>query len=80
MRSIAVEEAQARVEAALELRAAREVPPAEDDPPVVGEDRTLQALDEAVGPGMAGRPVGAGAEGLRANPRRSGFGLSYIWT
>src|SRR5262245_44725950 len=53
MRAIEVVEVQEVPKAAIERGPGGEVVPPECHPPVLGEDRLLQALDEAVGPGMA---------------------------
>ncbi len=55
MRPPLVVELHERVEAALHRPAAREVPAAKLDPPVLVQDRPLQTFDEAIGPGMAGQ-------------------------
>jgi len=54
MRTVVVVEAQEAVEGALELRELGEVAASELHAPVLVEDRALQSLHEAVGPGMAG--------------------------
>src|SRR5215813_10071013 len=51
--SLEVVELHELAKAAIERRPAGEVVPAKDDAPVLGKDRLLEALDEAVGPGMA---------------------------
>src|SRR5262249_2151951 len=53
MGSLEVVELHEPVKAAIERRPAGEVVPAKDHAPVFGENRLLQALDEAVGPGVA---------------------------
>jgi hypothetical protein len=53
MGSLEVVELHEPVKAAIERRPAGEVVPAKDHAPVLGENRLLQALDEAVGPGVA---------------------------
>src|SRR5262249_39028911 len=53
MRSLEVVELHEPVKATVERRPAGEVVPAKDHAPVLGENRLLQALDEAVGPGVA---------------------------
>src|SRR5262249_57727098 len=53
MRSLEVVELHEPVKAAVERRSAREVVPAKDHPPMFGENRLLQTLDEAVGPSVA---------------------------
>src|ERR1043166_3861657 len=53
MGTVVVVVAHEAVQRALEREAAREVPPAKDDAPVLLQDGALQSLDEAVGPGMA---------------------------
>ena len=53
MRSLAVVEVHEPVKTTIERRPAGEVMPAKDHAPVLGENRLLQALDEAVGPGVA---------------------------
>src|SRR5262249_34075046 len=53
MRSLEVVELHESVKAAIERRSAGEVVPAEDHAPVLGENCLLQALHEAVGPGVA---------------------------
>jgi len=52
MGALMVVEAQERVEAALQGRPTGEIAPAEGHAPVLLQDRALQALDEAIGPGM----------------------------
>lgn len=52
MGSLVIVEAQEAVERVLERRPAGEVATAEGDPPVLLQDRALQAFDEAVSPGM----------------------------
>src|SRR5262245_25374774 len=54
VRRLVVVEAQEAVEGALELREVGGVAAAELHAPVLVKDRALQALDGAVGPGMAG--------------------------
>ena len=55
MRALLVVEVQIPLELPLKLRRLREVRPTEDDPPVLREDRALQALhEERINP----RPVG----------------------
>jgi len=53
MRSLEVVELHEPVKAAVERRPAGEVMPAKDHAPVLGENRLLQALHEAVSPGVA---------------------------
>src|SRR5262252_61666 len=53
MGSLEVVELQEAVQAPIERRPAGEIVPAKDHPPVLGENRLLQALDEAIGPGVA---------------------------
>ena len=53
MGSLEVVELHEPVKAAIERRPAGEVVPAKDHAPVLGENRLLQALHEAVGPGVA---------------------------
>jgi len=53
VRPLVVVEAKVALQPGVELPELREVAPAELDPPVVVEDRLLQALDEAVGEGVA---------------------------
>ena len=53
MGPVVIVEAQEAVERTLQRRPAREVPAAEDDPPVLLQDRPLQPFDEAIGPGMS---------------------------
>src|SRR5262245_58864499 len=53
VRPLLVVEGHERVEAALHRLAVREVLAPKRDAPVLVEDRPLQPLDEAVGPGMA---------------------------
>jgi hypothetical protein len=65
---VVVVEAQEAVEGALELREMGEVAAAELHTPVLVEDRALQALDEAVGPGVG--PRGASTSGAAG---RSGW-------
>src|ERR671936_94480 len=73
MGSLEVVELHEPVKAAIERRPAGEVVPAKDHAPVLGENRLLQALHEAVGPGVA-RLDGCVAN--RQRPTRSGeFGL-----
>ena len=62
-----VVEAQEAVERALELRESREVATTELDAPVLVEDRALQTLDEAVGPGVL--EVELAADDLLRAPR-----------
>jgi hypothetical protein len=50
---LVVVEAKVALERRLELPQLREVAPAEGHPPVVVQDRLLEALHEAVGEGMA---------------------------
>jgi len=52
MRPLEVVELHVAVKASIERRAASEVVPAIDHAPVLGEDRLLQAFDEAVRPGV----------------------------
>src|SRR5262245_19959649 len=52
MRPLLVVEGHERVEAALHPQAAREVLAPKGDAPVLVQDRPLQPLDEAVGPGV----------------------------
>ena len=53
MRSLKVVELHEPVKATVERRPAGEVMPAKDHAPVLGENRLLQALHEAVSPGVA---------------------------
>ena len=54
MRTIEVVELQEGAQAAIERGPTGEIVAAEDDAPVLGQDGLLQALDEAVRPGMTG--------------------------
>ena len=54
MRALEVVEAQEAAQAALEGGPAGEVVPAKHEPPMLAEDGLLQALHEAIGPGMPG--------------------------
>src|SRR5262252_8763270 len=54
MRAFMVVEVQKRVETPLQRRAIGEVAPAEGHSPVLLQDRALQPLHEAIGPGMPG--------------------------
>ena len=54
-----VVEAKVALQRAFELAELREVAPPELDPPVLVEDRALEALHEAVGEGMTGLRPGA---------------------
>src|SRR4030095_16996282 len=54
MGALEVEELQEAPEAALEGRPAREVVPTKHETPMLAEDGLLQALHEAIGPGMPG--------------------------
>ena len=54
MGALEVVELQEAAQAALERRAAGEVVPAKHEPPMLAEDGLLQALHEAIGPGMPG--------------------------
>jgi len=65
-----VVEADEAVEGALELREAGEVAAAELHAPVLVEDRALQALHEAVGPGVAGLRLGVADAELLAGLRK----------
>src|SRR5580765_5385931 len=53
MRPVEVVELPEAVGAAVEAGAAGEVVAPKDDPPMLAEDRLLESLDEAIGPGMA---------------------------
>src|SRR5688572_31827587 len=53
MRAVVIVVAHEVAERVLQRGAAREVPAAERDAPVLLQDSALQALDEAVGPGVA---------------------------
>src|SRR5262245_49570123 len=64
MRSLEVVELHEPMKAAVERRPTGEVVPAKDHAPVLGENRLLQALDEAVGPGVPRLDAGV------ANPQR----------
>ena len=69
MRALEVVELHEPVKATVERRPAGEVMPAKDDPPVFGENRLLQALDEAVGPGMARLDASVADTQRRTRPR-----------
>ncbi len=67
MRPLVVVELQKAVERALQRSAAGEVVPPKGNPPMLVQDRFLQALDEAVGPGVAWlRPRDPNAQALTA--------------
>src|SRR5262249_60193496 len=71
MRSLEVVELHEPMKAAIERRPAGEVVPAKDDAPVLGENRLLQALDEAVGPSVAWPDAGVAdpeGPGCRGEP------------
>jgi len=51
---LVVVEAKVALDRAFELAGLREVTPPELDPPVLVQDRALEALHEAVGEGVAG--------------------------
>src|SRR5215470_14882625 len=69
MRSLEVVELHEPVQAVIERRPAGEVVPAKDHAPVLGETGLLQALHEAVGPGMARLDAGM-ADSERCTHRR----------
>src|SRR5262250_1004593 len=76
MGSLEVIELHEPVKAAIERRPAGEVVPAKDHAPVLGEDRLLQALHEAVGPGMARLDARVADPQRRTRRRELGFELS----
>src|SRR5262245_25866123 len=54
MRAFMIVEVQKRVEASLQRRPTGEVAPAEGHTPMLLQDRALQPLHEAIGPGVPG--------------------------
>src|SRR5260370_1098214 len=66
MRTIEVVELQEGAQAAIERSPTGEIVAAEDDAPVLGQEGLLQALDEALPPGMPG--VNAGLAGWAGGP------------
>src|SRR5262244_4296849 len=75
MGSLEVVELHEPVKAAIERRPAGEVVPAKDHAPVLGENRLLQALHEAVGPGVA--RFNARVADPERPTRRSEFGFEF---
>src|SRR5260370_2860758 len=76
MRTIEVVELQEGAQAAIERSPTGEIVAAEDDAPVLGQDGLLQALDEAVRPGMTG--FNAGPAGPHGRTGRGELGFQFI--
>src|SRR5262252_542861 len=75
MRSLEVVKLHEPVKATVERRSAGAVVPAKDHAPVLGENGLLQALDEAVGPGVA--RFNARVADPERPTRRSEFGFEF---
>src|SRR5512132_2034433 len=73
MRTLEVVELQEAAQAALERRPAGEVMPAKHEPPMLAENGLLQALHEAIGPGMPGLDPSLTDPQRRTGRGESGF-------
>src|SRR5260370_34024004 len=76
MRTIEVVELQEGAQAAIERSPTGEIVAAEDDAPGLGQDSLLQALAEAVRPGMT--RFNAGLAGPHGRTRRGELGFGFI--
>jgi len=76
MRSVEVVEAHEALEAAIERGTTDEIVAPEDDAPMLGEDRLLQALHEAIRPRVAGFDAGVANTQLRAGGGELGMELT----